>query len=111
MTAPSHAARIWTVGDELHIEFPSTKTERVHAVTVPGTEAGLKVALGILRARSASSTVGTVGAPTKLQVQKNLEELAQKFIKSGGKVKQPAQAFSPELRLSARGVLREMGLI
>lgn len=108
---PPSAATIWVIDQTLHVEFPSTKTEKVHTIEVPLTQQGLAFAINIFRARNANSTVGTKGAPTKAQAEKALLRAADKFLKDGGKVKRTDEKFSPELRQSARDVLRSLGMI
>ena len=107
---PPSAFTAWVVDQTLHVEFPSSRTEKTHTIEVPLTEDGLTFAVSIFRARNARSTVGTRGAPTKYQTEKALLAQADKFLKSGGKVK-TADKFSPEMRQSAKDVLRNLGII
>lgn len=109
---PSSAASIWIVDQTLHVEFPSTRTEKTHTIAIPVDETGLALAIQIFRARNAQSTVGTKGAPTKYQTEKALLKAADKFLKDGGKIKTTAShGASPEVRASVKDVLREIGLI
>lgn len=108
---PPSAASIWVVDQTLHIEFPSSKTEKVHEITVPLTEEGLSFAVQIFRARNARSTVGTNGAPTKYQTERALLKAADAFLAAGGKVKKARADFNPSVRQSVKDVLRNLGLV
>lgn len=108
---PSHSASVWVIDQTLHVEFPSTKTEKVHEIAVPLTPEGIGFFIQIFRARNANSTVGTKGAPTKAQAERALLKAADRFLKDGGRVKRVDEKFSPELRQTARDILREMGVI
>lgn len=108
---PPSAAVIWIVDQTLHVEFPSTRTEKVHEITIPLTAEGLAFAVSIFKARNAQSTVGTKGAPTKHQTERALIKAADKFIASGGRVQRVDEKFSPEVRQSVKDIMRDLGVI
>lgn len=108
---PASTAIIWIVDQTLHVEFPSSKTEKVHEITIPLTTEGLAFAVSIFRARNAQSTVGTRGAPTKMQAERALVKAADKFIASGGRVQRVDEKFSPEVRQSVKDIMRSLGVI
>jgi hypothetical protein len=70
---PSHACSVWIAGDKIWAAFPGQGT--THSVHVPADEAGIKILLGILRARQIDGrhTVGTAAAP----VQYDLETISK----------------------------------
>lgn len=109
---PSHASHIWSDPNSIYLEIPSPVGPLTHSLSFPNTEAGLRLCLQVLNARTARSTIGTRGAPTKQQVEKNLEEMADAFLKNGGKVvRKKKDKFTEGQRQTARDVLREIGLI
>lgn len=108
---PPSAAIIWVVDQTLHVEFPSTRTEKVHEIEIPLSAEGLALAVNIFRARNAHSTVGTKGAPTKAQTEKALLKSADKFLASGGRIQRVGERFSPDVKQSVKDVLRDLGVI
>lgn len=107
---PSYAPSIWSDPDHIYPEIPSPRGAPSHTVHMPNTDAGLRIALQIINAKG--GLLGTRGAPTKYQVEKELEELANDFLRKGGKIVRKAKdKFSIEQRQTARDVLRELGLI
>lgn len=77
---PTSAARIWSVGDELKVEFPPLEGNTTsNTVTFPCTPSGVQALIAVLRSREAAKpsdlTIGTKATPN----QWNLEELIKQF--------------------------------
>ena len=119
--APSYAAYIWTVGDELHLGLPPQGHNKGHTVILPMTEKGLVTAIDILRdrERARALTVSTPGAPTQYEVwaamkatnKKKREE--REAAKAAVAREREAKALIQQLggRKAAKNLLKQLGLL
>jgi hypothetical protein len=68
---PDYAVSVWVAGDNLMVAFPGLASEQGHTIKLPVSEAGLRTAIGIMKARSETTDLrlGNEGTPTQYDVE------------------------------------------
>ena len=105
MIKPPWAFSIWSDADNIYAELPAIGGHTSHTVKVSNDVVGLNKLLVLARSRGAKSQLGDIGDPTQWQIEKVTYDPAM-VRRVNEKLR-----FTPAQRISAREILRKMGVI
>ena len=108
-TIPTWAAQVWYEDGKLQVSLPSTVGQQSHRLTFPCDMQGMVRLRAMLEARSHHSTFCSEGDLSRHQLAKKLRVPVDLSGVPITKAK-PKDTFAPDLRATARAVLRGLGL-
>lgn len=105
----STGAYLWVEHNIIHVEFPSTKVGgKGHSVQFNADEAGIRLALELLKTRAIALDLrlGTDAAPTQHQIEQRRAHLPKSKPALKSTPRKPSLVLSPEMIESFDAIFR-----